>query len=61
MIEEQLTAYFIAEQWPLTGVTLRATIRRFDTRVVRIVEANVGGVLGMAWPSPSPPLSSVAL
>src|SRR5262245_51192796 len=42
MTEEQLTADFIAEQWPLTGVRLGATIRQFDTRVVQVVDANEG-------------------
>lgn len=32
MVDKQLTARFIAEQWPLTGVRLGTTIRQFDTR-----------------------------
>jgi hypothetical protein len=42
MVEEQLTNRFIAEHWPLSGVRLGATIRQFDTRLVRIVEAEEG-------------------
>jgi Ser/Thr protein kinase RdoA (MazF antagonist) len=42
MIQEQLTDHFIAERWPLAEVRLGATIREFDTRAVRIVEADEG-------------------
>jgi Ser/Thr protein kinase RdoA (MazF antagonist) len=42
MIEERLNTHFIAEQWPLTGVKLGAIICQFDTRVVRVVDANEG-------------------
>ena len=42
MTDEQLTADFVAERWPLTKVKLGATIRQFGARAVRIVEAAEG-------------------
>jgi Ser/Thr protein kinase RdoA (MazF antagonist) len=42
MIDDQLTADYIAERWPLSEVKLGASIRPFGARVVRIVESAEG-------------------